>query len=83
MIAVGLLLLPDKSEGKYGSQPPTRNIDTEADHNVIKDLQNEKKYFAGVLSHDLRSPLSSIILITSYLKSKDATSGNNQYLELV
>ncbi|HUH32691.1 MAG TPA: HAMP domain-containing sensor histidine kinase, partial [Daejeonella sp.] len=84
LIAVGgLLLLPGKSEGKYVSQPSTSNIETEADQNVIKDLQNEKKYFAGVLSHDLRSPLSSIILITSYLKSKDATSGSNQYLELI
>ena len=49
----------------------------------INDLNNEKKYFASVLSHDLRSPLSSIILLASYLKSKEGLTDSNHYIELI
>lgn len=52
-------------------------------HLMINDLQNEKKYFAGVLSHDLRSPLSSIILLASYLKSKNEHPETNHYIDLI
>lgn len=50
---------------------------------LIDDLQNENKYFSKVLSHDLRSPLSSIVLLASYLKTKNESSENNRYIELI
>jgi light-regulated signal transduction histidine kinase (bacteriophytochrome) len=50
---------------------------------LIRDLQNENKYFSKVLSHDLRSPLSSIVLLASYLKTKNENSEINRYIELI
>lgn len=50
---------------------------------LLQDLQNENKYFSGVLSHDLRSPLSSIVLLTSYLKTKNTVQENVHYLDLI
>jgi signal transduction histidine kinase len=50
---------------------------------LVRDLQHENKFFSGVLSHDLRSPLSSIVLLTSYLKTKNEVQENNHYLELI
>ncbi|MBC7744848.1 MAG: HAMP domain-containing histidine kinase [Flavobacterium sp.] len=49
----------------------------------IIDLQNEKKYFASILSHDLRSPLSSIVLLASYIKTKSDNPEMLQYIELI
>jgi signal transduction histidine kinase len=49
----------------------------------LNDLKNEKKYFSSILSHDLRSPLSSIVLLASYLRSKGGLTDTSQYLELI
>lgn len=78
-----VVLRGSRSEAMHLSQESTTNKETETDYNLIKDLQNEKKYFAGVLSHDLRSPLSSIILLASYLKTKDGNSESSNYIELI
>ncbi|NEU10048.1 HAMP domain-containing histidine kinase [Flavihumibacter sp. R14] len=51
--------------------------------NELNDLKNEKKYFSSILSHDLRSPLSSIVLLASYLKSKGDQADTSQYIELI
>lgn len=66
------------------SDAATMAADSEASRQrLIDDLQNEKKYFAGILSHDLRSPLSSVILLASYLKSKNENSETSHYIQLV
>jgi len=83
-LAVGIRILRhSKPKPATLNSSLTNEIEIETKDNLIKDLQNEKKYFASVLSHDLRSPLSSIILLTSYLKSKDELSESNQYIELI
>ena len=49
----------------------------------LNDFKNEKKYFSSILSHDLRSPLSSIILLASYLRSKEDLTDMSHYIELI
>ena len=70
---------------KTATTPLKNELVSEKDinKNLLDDLQNESKYFSRVLSHDLRSPLSSIVLLASYLKSKNEQSENNHYLELI
>lgn len=61
----------------------TLGSNSETKDHLSKDLENEKDFFASVLSHDLRSPLSSIILLTSYLKSKVGNPESSQYIDLI
>ena len=68
---------------KNNAPAPAGNLITDNRPHLIEDLQNENKYFAKVLSHDLRSPLSSIVLLASYLKTKPENSENNRYIELI
>ena len=78
--AGGMMILQAKSRD-HGNV--VTDNEPEAEDQLIKDLENEKKYFASILSHDLRSPLSSIVLLTSYIKSKDANSETMRYIELI
>ena len=48
-----------------------------------EDLENEKKYFSSILSHDLRSPLSSIVLLSSYIRTKEGNPETLRYIELI
>ena len=68
---------------KSNEPAPAANLITDNRSHLIQDLQNENKYFSKVLSHDLRSPLSSIVLLASYLKTKPENSENNRYIELI
>lgn len=67
---------------KKGAAPPENTLPHHRPQ-FIEDLQNENKFFSKVLSHDLRSPLSSIVLLASYLKTKNENSENNRYIELI
>jgi signal transduction histidine kinase len=68
---------------KNSEPAPAGKLITDNRPHLIEDLQNENKYFSKVLSHDLRSPLSSIVLLASYLKTKPENSENNRYIELI
>ena len=82
VIVLVIILSRPASEGSSdsGNQPDDLG---QSNLPTLRDLQNEKKYFAGILSHDLRSPLSSIILLSSYLKSKNEHPETNQYIDLI
>lgn len=85
LIAVILLIVTSLTFRK-SSEAAHLSVDSPASHDqseLTNDLQNENKYFSKVLSHDLRSPLSSIVLLASYLKTKNENSENNRYIELI
>lgn len=81
LILSGVILWSGKTASSTLRNEPVPEKDI--NNNLLHDLQNESKYFSRVLSHDLRSPLSSIVLLASYLKSKNEHSENNHYLELI
>ena len=81
LIIGGLIMWPSQKNTEISTQiPSNQELD---DKYSLNDLINEKKYFASVLSHDLRSPLSSIVLLASYLKSKEGLPDSGQYIELI
>jgi signal transduction histidine kinase len=47
------------------------------------DCLNEKKHFMTILSHDIRSPLSSIMLITSMIKQGNKYPDINHFMEMI
>ena len=86
LILIVFLIWPSKALPEDLAEDLADTAGTATDDNLsmqLNDLRNEKKYFASVLSHDLRSPLSSIILLASYLKSKEGLTETNQYIELI
>lgn len=58
-------------------------IDNRVNDELVLNLQNEKKFFAGILSHDLRSPLSSIVLLASYVKTKPDLADTLPFIEMI
>lgn len=58
-------------------------------HELEQSLQKldeellEKKYFAGLLSHDLRSPLSSMILVLSLIKNQKNLQETGKYIDML
>ncbi len=63
----------------HGENAPGREVD----YAELTKLKSEKQYFASVLSHDLRSPLSSIVLLASYLKGREEEPESAKYFEMV
>ena len=82
LIIGGFIMLPAKPVPQQAIKSNMTNPDGDQAEQ-LNDLNNEKKYFASVLSHDLRSPLSSIVLLASYLKSKEGLTDTNHYIELI
>ncbi|MEO8794296.1 MAG: HAMP domain-containing sensor histidine kinase [Daejeonella sp.] len=55
----------------------TGSISLQADHLA------EKKHFASILSHDMRSPISSIVLVTSMIKNGNNYPELHHFLDMV
>ena len=58
-------------------------INNRVNDELVLNLQNEKKFFASILSHDLRSPLSSIVLLASYVKTKPDLADTLPFIEMI
>ncbi len=69
---------PFKSDNILKENNTTINQHTNSTNHLA-----EKKHFAGILSHDLRSPISSIVLVTSMLKNGNKHPELQHFLEMV
>ncbi|WP_026896944.1 sensor histidine kinase [Daejeonella oryzae] len=54
-----------------------------SDHYDTEDHLNEKKHFRSILSHDMRSPLSSMILVASMIKEMNKLPDIQPFLEMI
>lgn len=75
------------SSSNFAANPVSKD---EADHTPVvsnsifaDDYLNEKKHFMTILSHDIRSPLSSIMLITSMIRQGNKYPDINHFIEMI